>query len=126
MESVTFGGTSIPYILPRTFFGCDALTDVILPEGISYIGAAAFGDCKGLKSILIPKSVTEVRDMAFYRCPLLERTYYAGSEAEWKNVTVAADNDLLTKSVYFYSKTFPGYLDSPYWFYNNDKPTLWG
>lgn len=43
-------------------------TDVIIPDGVTHIGAGAFEDCENLASITIPDSVTSIGDRAFYNC----------------------------------------------------------
>ena len=49
--------------------GCDPdVTDVVIPEGVTSIGASAFRYCSGLTSIEIPNSVTSIGDCVFYNC----------------------------------------------------------
>jgi len=50
------------------FYGCDSLTDVVLPKHLREIGRAAFVDCRQLKTINIPDSVTHIGDCAFSNC----------------------------------------------------------
>ena len=47
-------------------------TIVIIPEGVTEIGALAFYDCDSLKSIVIPEGVTEIGAWAFCGCKSLE------------------------------------------------------
>lgn len=47
------------------FFGCTALTSVIIPEGIETIGGWAFCQCTSLISVTIPSSVTNIGSWAF-------------------------------------------------------------
>ncbi|MCR5794537.1 MAG: leucine-rich repeat protein, partial [Solobacterium sp.] len=55
--------------IPDKAFGtCENLTDVALPETITYIGAHAFEACSNLKSISIPDSVTGIGEWAFTYC----------------------------------------------------------
>ena len=63
-----FGATSIDC---DAFYGCNALTDVVIDEGINQIDAYAFFDCPSLKSITIPASVDFIDPYAFYGCPSL-------------------------------------------------------
>ena len=50
------------------FWGCTGLIDVIISDGVSYIGKSAFSICKNLKSIVIPSSVNIIGDYAFNQC----------------------------------------------------------
>lgn len=49
----------------------DKLTEIILPDTLTYIGNRAFFDCDGLKSVIIPKSVPVLYDSTFYSCDAL-------------------------------------------------------
>ena len=48
--------------------------DVVIPDGVAYIGVHAFCDCSSLRSIAIPDGVTSIGDCAFYRCTNLQDT----------------------------------------------------
>ena len=50
------------------FTGCDSLTSIILPEGITSIGNKAFSRCSGLTSITLPSSLTSIGSHAFDSC----------------------------------------------------------
>lgn len=59
-------------IIPaRLAVRCSNLTSVIIPDGITQIGASAFEECSGLTSITIPDSVTSIGNSAFYGCSSL-------------------------------------------------------
>ncbi|MBQ5972736.1 MAG: leucine-rich repeat protein, partial [Oscillospiraceae bacterium] len=53
------------------FYGCSALTDVVLPESLYRIGANAFGGCKSLETLALPASLTEIGNFAFSGCTSL-------------------------------------------------------
>ncbi len=55
------------------------ITNVNIPNTITYIGKRAFDECSGLKSVTIPNSVTEINDMAFEYCPDLEAVVIGGN-----------------------------------------------
>ena len=46
--------------------------DVVIPEGVTEIGASAFSNCSSLKSVTIPEGVTEIGAKAFSFCSSLE------------------------------------------------------
>lgn len=50
------------------FSGCNELTSLSLPSGITFIGNHAFQDCWGLTSFVIPSKVTTIGVEAFYGC----------------------------------------------------------
>lgn len=46
-------------------FARSALTDAVIPEGVTRIGYAAFYHCDGLTNVVIPGTVTEIEPSAF-------------------------------------------------------------
>lgn len=46
-------------------FARSALTDAVIPEGVTQIGYAAFYHCDGLTNVVIPGTVTEIEPSAF-------------------------------------------------------------
>ena len=54
-----------------TFYGSTALTSVVIPQGVKYIGRSAFSVCRGLKSVTLPVAVTNIGDSAFSGCSAL-------------------------------------------------------
>jgi len=71
-------------------------TNYDIPEGVEIIGEMAFANCGDTLSVVsVPASVTQIEKGAFLFCRALTDVIYAGSEAQWKSVKVAGDNDLL-------------------------------
>lgn len=54
------------------------IEEIILEEGINYIGANFFRECSGLKTITIPSSVEKIGNDAFNRCENLETITFLG------------------------------------------------
>ncbi len=52
----------------HSFYDCQRLSGIILPNGMTKIGDYAFYECRGLTSITIPDSVTKIGTSAFYGC----------------------------------------------------------
>ena len=58
----------ITWINWEAFYDCRGLTTISLPESLSIIGRSAFEGCTGLQSIVIPNNCQEVEDGAFEGC----------------------------------------------------------
>jgi len=56
---------------PTTIDEGDALISVVIPDGITRIGAWALQGCTSLTSITIPNSVKSIGGYAFYNCTSL-------------------------------------------------------
>ena len=50
------------------FVGCSGLTDVTIPDGVTTIGAGAFLGCNGLMELLLPGSIVRIGSSAFSGC----------------------------------------------------------
>ena len=55
-----------------SFFSCTYLESVAMPNGVTSIGDSAFCLCENLKNITLPSTVTSIEDYAFYGCCELE------------------------------------------------------
>lgn len=53
------------------FAGCDGLTNVTLPVGITSLGGRCFYNCNSLKSIDLPDGITSLGDYCFSGCESL-------------------------------------------------------
>ena len=62
-------GTRI--ICDCAFFGCDSLSEIVIPSSVTSIGDGAFSFCRSLSEIVIPSSVTSIGDWAFSNCDSL-------------------------------------------------------
>ena len=66
LQSVTFEeGSELATIGVSAFSGCQALSNIELPEGLETIGNCAFFNCDALTKIDIPASVTSIGEQAF-------------------------------------------------------------
>lgn len=72
------------------FQNCETLTELIVPEGITYIGNQAFQGCKNLTTISLPAALAEIGPDAFGNCPALTVSVTPGTYAE----TYAMENNL--------------------------------
>ena len=102
LTSVTIPG-SVTLIDNYAFEGCRSLTSVTIPDSVTSIGARAFYYCTSLTSVTIPDSVTSIGEQAFSYCKSLTDVYYAGSEAQWKAISISSNgnDDLLTANIHY-------------------------
>lgn len=61
------------------FWGCDGLTEIIIPNSVISIGNNAFQNCGNLISVTIGNSVTVINDYAFYNCSKLASINFLGN-----------------------------------------------
>ncbi len=95
LTSVEFSENgSLTEISPYAFYGCTALENVELPEGISSIAEHAFAECPDLSAITLPTSLSVIKDLAFEHCNALSSIFYEGTMAEWELLTVGGTNRL--------------------------------
>ena len=90
---------------------CYRLTDVSIPDSVTFIGVSAFGDCENLTRVSIPDSVTTIEQLTFFGCRKLTDVgiptsvtnigacafdgcynltdvYYGGSEQQWEQIEI--------------------------------------
>ena len=94
---------SVTSIVGYAFDGCVSLTSVTIPDSVTSIGNGAFLGCRSLTSVTIPDSVTSIGESAFYDCSSLTDVYYAGSEAQWKAISISStgNDGLLTANIHY-------------------------
>ena len=61
-----------------------SVTEIIIPEGVTYINEKAFTGLKNLERIRIPDSVTSIGDYAFSKCEKLNDVRLPGSIVNFK------------------------------------------
>lgn len=95
-ETVTTMGDS-------AFANCAGLSAVTLPEKLEAVPALCFSGCQKLKSVVIPATVTEIGNSAFANCNALTAVYFGGTEAQWNQIAVAANNACLAGAAVTYN-----------------------
>lgn len=65
----TYSGAKVTSIAAGAFRGQTMITDVVIPEGVTYIGREAFAGCSALVRVKIPTSVTQVGANLFEGTP---------------------------------------------------------
>ena len=66
--SAVIFGDSVVIIPPYLLWGCAEITNVTIPNRVTYIGEGSFYSCWGLTSLYIPIAVTSIGGGAFSRC----------------------------------------------------------
>lgn len=67
ISSITFGENQT-FIGDNTFYGCNSLTEVVIPDRITRIGGSAFMYCANLEKVQLPSSITAIPEYAFNSC----------------------------------------------------------
>lgn len=60
------------------------------------IGSDAFRGCEALTDVSLPDSLTKIGTSAFYGCDSLKAVYYAGTRSEWGFINIEMHNYPLT------------------------------
>ncbi len=106
---------SVTSIGDGAFASCTSLTGIWVAEGNNDYSSDASGvlfnkdkitlvQCPGtFREYTIPDSVTSIGESAFYDCSSLTDVYYAGSEAQWKAISISSNrnDDLLTANIHY-------------------------
>lgn len=69
----------VEYIGDSAFSECPKLSNIILPNTLKSIGPDAFSVCRSLQSIIVPDSVVEIGKSAFDECKRLSSVYIGGT-----------------------------------------------
>ena len=101
------------------FSNCEKLESVEIPAGVTSIGSVAFLNCEALTSVVIPGSVSSIGQAAFSSCTALEDAYYAGTKANWDEISIGSDNNRLLDTRIHYNCTNP----AQHWTTHNTEAT---
>ncbi len=126
LRSVTFEkGISISDIPSNSFYSCESLTSVYIPDGVKNIGNNAFYKCQNLTDVHIPLGVESIDKDAFGKCTALTQihipssirtigqrafklsgitdVFYGGSDSEWIliEIHITGNQSLIFATVYY-------------------------
>ena len=119
LESIVIPN-SVTSLGERAFSNCQKLTDVTLSSSLTSLPEEVFSNCYWLNSIVIPEGIETLEHMSFYACTGLKTVYlpvslktvgsgafesaasgivfhYAGTNAQWDQVTIEDYNDGITE-----------------------------
>ena len=83
----------------EAFYGCNGLTEVVLPAGVETIGDRAFKCCENLSSIQMEDGVTKLGKELFRTCPRLKDVRLSNSLLELPEYCFSGDSLALTSIV---------------------------
>ena len=92
IESLTIGNEV--EVLPRHFAAGSSITQLVIPESVTTIGAYAFSNCQNLTQLVIPQSVTTIEDYAFKNCQNLTQLVIPESVTTIGNWAFSGTNNL--------------------------------
>ena len=75
--------------------GLEGLTEILIQEGVTTIGAQAFKNCEALSIISLPITLKHVETGAFQQCKALSTIYYPGTQAQWNEIQISGNNGYL-------------------------------
>lgn len=73
------------------FYNCKSMTKVTIPDGVTTIGSKAFQYCTALTVVALPDSLNSIGDYAFRYCTNLTTITYDGTVDEWYAITLSGD-----------------------------------
>ena len=82
----------VTYIDNSAFTGCFSLEKADILGAVTEMNKSFFA-CSGLKELSLPESLLTIGELTLSGCDSLTDIYYAGSEEQWKRITIHADND---------------------------------
>jgi hypothetical protein len=79
------------------FANCSSLTEILIPEGVTYVGSFSFKNCTAIKTLDLPESVTKIGEMPFSGCKM-NALYIRGIiESGWITSNLFRDMDIKTE-----------------------------
>ena len=83
-------GKDVVSVGKAAFLDCEQVPYLELPDGLETIADRAFIHCHGLGWIFVPSSVTSIGELCLEECTCT--ILYQGTETQWNNIQISADN----------------------------------
>jgi hypothetical protein len=83
--------STIREIYSGAFSNCQYLENIIIPDGVTFIGSTMFFGCTNLKILKLPKSISQIDEFAF-QSSSLEHIFVPWSEGDVPLAPWNADN----------------------------------
>ncbi len=99
-----------------------------IPDNVTTVGSYAFSGCKVLVDLTVGIGVTDIENCAFDLCNSLSDVYYAGTQAQWQQIEIAAGNEYLTSAQLHCLLNYNGWVsEGGTWYYYESgvKATGW-
>lgn len=85
-------GVPVTAIGDEAFMGCNTITSVKIPEGVTKIDIGAFDSCSGLREVYLPRSLKNIEEYAFGGC-LLNCVYLVSNTLD--DIAISEGNNAL-------------------------------
>lgn len=95
------------------FYECAGLAEVTIGNGIAAITDGAFQGCSAMKKVTMGCSVRNIGEDAFLECESLADVYYAGTEAQWNQISIGEGNEDLTSATIHFNWSQPEQPEEP-------------
>ena len=125
----SFDVYSDPMIYANRLYLNDILvTDLIIPEGVTWIRSGAFKKCADIETVSIPLSVTSIGSEAFSGCSGITDVYYFGTAEQKGAISIGSSNSALTNATATWHYVDPAKTcgESLHWDLQNGSLTIFG
>ena len=102
----------VTYIGDSAFDGCKNLTNIVIPDSVTYIRYSAFANCTGVKSVYIGKNLTNFASTTFSGCIQLESLTFSPENENYVSVDSMIYNKDMTE-ILFAPRTLSGHITLP-------------
>lgn len=65
------------------FFGCSALTSVVIPDSVTEIGEGAFSECDSLETITLGPNIDKIHTEVFSSCSALKTIFVPAKKTDY-------------------------------------------